>query len=101
MNDPYKGLRLPPSESLEEMLLGQVVHGFYSVSNVTDVLLAREKLWFSLNQVVPIYRGYVGSTVDGVLVYAQSWHGVIDALKSANPPGRLGYYCWIEPQPSP
>jgi len=101
MADPYNGLRLAPLGDLEAFLLDQVRWGFYTPANAKDVLVAREQLFFNLESgVIPAYRGFVGATVDGTLVYGDSEHAILAALDAANSSGRLGYFHWVEPQPS-
>lgn len=95
----FPGLRLASFAGLTTTLLDQLRWGFYHADNAQDVLLAREQLIFHLYQVAPDYSGYIGCTVDGVLVYSDTEHGIIDAVADANPPGRLGYWHWIGATP--
>lgn len=91
------GLRLP-SSSFEGYLIDQIESGFFTAKQAKDVLAARERLGARLNDIPPDFSGYAAATVDGQLYTTTdlSIAAVLEWLDHHNPPGRFGYFTWVQ-----
>ena len=71
--------------------------GAFTAKQAKDVLMARERLGARLGDIPPGFSGYAAATVDGQL-YTPTDGGVatvLEWLDNHNPPGRLGYFTWV------
>jgi hypothetical protein len=92
----HQGTERLPASGLQPYLSRLQRDGLIDQRGVDDVLLARTQFMTLLDRIPPDFSGWAASTIEGKLHTAtESMGKVLTWLDQNSPPGRLGFFTWV------